>query len=86
MATSKEIKLNKMTMGKNIRDAIKDHLIKKKRKLNLQINSVDFKKHFETNHKNIKHLPKMKVKIQLDKKVVSIFFNYIFTYEISKAN
>ena len=75
-----------MTMGKNIRDAIKDHLIKKKRKLNPQINSVDFKKHFEANLKNIKHLPKMKVKIQLDKKVVSIFFNYIFTYEISKAN
>ena len=69
LATSKEIKLNKMTMGKNIRDAIKDHLIKKKRKLNLQINSVDFKKHFEANLKNIKHLPKMKVKIQLDKKV-----------------
>ena len=74
-----------MTMGKNIRDAIKDHLIKKKRKLNLEINSVDFKKHFEANLKNIKNLPKMKVKIQLDKKV-SIFFNYIFTYEISKEN
>ena len=50
-------------MEKNIRDAIKDHLIKKKRKLNLQINSVDFKKHFKANLKNIKKLTKMKVKI-----------------------
>ena len=83
MATSKEIKLNKITMEKNIRDAIKDHLIKKKRKLNLQINSVNFKKHFEANLKNIKNLPKMKVK---KFKVVSTFFNYILTYEISKEN
>ena len=72
-------------MENNIRDAIKDHLIKKKRKLNLQINSVNFKKHFEANLKNIKNLPKMKVKIQLNKKV-STFFNYILTYEISKEN
>ena len=61
-------------------------IIKKKRKLNLQINSVDFKKHFEANLKNLNKLPKMKVKIQLDKKVVSTFFNYILTYEISEEN
>ena len=55
---------------------LKKILKKTKRKLNLQINSVDFKKHFEA---NLQSLPKRKLKIQLHQKVVSTFFKEILT-------